>query len=136
MQMRLWMVVGLLGCGTDRRAVDASACLGPALALQNPRAHVLGETFYLPAPMASHDCGTDLAFIVTSAPSGSENRLYMSGAPQPRFTPDLPGDYTFAIPGLAGSEISLQSRRASSGLRMRPGTLSIAEFPSLEGRFV
>lgn len=113
------MALGVVACGTDRRSVDTNTCLGPALSLQNPRAHVLGETFYLPAPEANEGCGTDLAFVVTRAPVGSENRVYMTGAPQPRFTPDVAGDYVLEVPGLAGSEISLHVVERTPAERFR-----------------
>lgn len=76
--------------------------------MQNARAHVLGETFYLPRPLARAGCSTDLAYVVTSAPPGSENRVYMTGAPEPRFTPDVLGDYVLAIRDLPGSELALR----------------------------
>src|SRR5512139_1651544 len=96
-------LVALAACGTDHAVLDADDCIAPALPLQNARAHVLGETFYLPRPLDRSGCPQDMTYAVTSAPVGSENRVYMTGAPEPRFTPDVEGDYGFAIPGLAGS---------------------------------
>jgi len=83
-------------------------CAGELLPLQNPRAHTLGETFYLPRIEQNEGCPADLGWHVVSAPAGSRNFVYNTGAPEPRFTPDVPGDYTFRLGDLANSDLTLR----------------------------
>jgi DNA-binding beta-propeller fold protein YncE len=102
------VVLWLAACGSDQSPLDATDCLAPQLPLQNPRAHTLGETFYLPSLLARSGCPMDARWKVTSAPVGSENPVYRTGASEPRFTPDVEGDYVLAISELAGSELALR----------------------------
>jgi DNA-binding beta-propeller fold protein YncE len=66
----------------------------------------LGETFYLPSVLQKDDCPATLEWQIVSAPEGSANTVH-TGLPQPRFTPDVPGDYTFRLGTLKNSELSL-----------------------------
>ncbi len=84
------------------------ACADALLPLQNPRAHTLGETFYLPRFLTDPGCASDLAWQVVTAPASSQNAVYNLGAPEPRFTPDIPGDYTFRLNDPAATELTLR----------------------------
>ncbi|MFW7377553.1 MAG: beta-propeller fold lactonase family protein [Oligoflexus sp.] len=95
-----------------------TACL-QELELQNTRAFTLGETFYLPKAAAGADCQNRFGvWELTSTPKGSKNQLYLSGAEHPRFTPDLPGNYLFALQG-SDSELSLTVVERSPSERFR-----------------
>ncbi|ATB41976.1 hypothetical protein CYFUS_007452 [Cystobacter fuscus] len=48
-------------------------CAEALLPLQNPRAHTLGETFYLPRLKQDARCPSTLEWQVVSAPEGSRN---------------------------------------------------------------
>lgn len=86
----------------------ATDCVGDPLPLQNAASFTLGETFYLPRVDSERtDCPADAAWQVLSAPGGSLNAVYHDGAPEPRFTPDVAGSYTFHVPDLRNSEFSL-----------------------------
>lgn len=100
--------VAPVACSDDPIPGVAPSCSGELLPLQNPRAHTLGETFYLPRTLAREGCSADLAWEVSSAPDGSLNRVHHRGAPEPRFTPDVPGDYTFRLPGTADAPLLLR----------------------------
>ncbi len=82
-------------------------CAGEPLPLLNRRGFTLGETFYLPAKRAEPGCPTDTAWELAAAPTGSQNRIYETGAALPRFTPDVAGDYMFRLHAVPGSELSL-----------------------------
>ena len=86
--------MGALGCAED------------LLPLQNPRSHTLGETFYLPRVRADAACA-GLGWTVEQAPLGSEVEVFAAGAPEPRFTPDVAGEYTFRLADPAGTELRL-----------------------------
>lgn len=93
------------GEGAD--AGPGATCVGAPLPLQNPRAFPLGETFYLPALGAA--CPSSATWSLARAPAGSINAIHppVDGAPAPRFTPDMAGDYAFEVPGVDGSELTL-----------------------------
>ncbi len=117
----------LAACGGgDGPAADADAdvpepevgCVEDPLPLQPVDAHVLGETFYLPGFTGADDCAADLAWVIDEAPAGSENLIYATGAPQPRFTPDLPGTYRFSVPGEdAAVELTVVARTPAERFR-------------------
>src|SRR4051812_31487399 len=88
-----------VGSGGD--GDDAGSCIAAPLPLQNPRSHTLGDTFYLPRLDA---CAAGSTWTVSTAPPGSESRVYMTGAPEPRFTPDTAGDYVLSA---VGSQLTL-----------------------------
>ncbi len=92
------------------------ACVGELLPLQNPRSHTLGETFYLPSLASS--CPDGASWTVTEAPAGSENRVYSEGTSSPRFTPDVAGQYRFAVTGLAEElELTVVARSLAERFR-------------------
>lgn len=95
------------------------ACSEAPLPLQNARAFTLGETFYLPAAKAGPGCPSTLAWEVAAAPSGSRNRVYNQGAPQPRFTPDLAGDYVLRLKDVPGSDVALRAVSRTPAERFR-----------------
>jgi YVTN family beta-propeller protein len=86
-----------LSCGSSTSSLSQD-CVGAPLPLQNARSFTLGETFYLPR-LSSDACPSNAAWEVSAAPAGSSNRVYMTGAPEPRFTPDVPGQYQFRVIG-------------------------------------
>ncbi|HMI86961.1 MAG TPA: hypothetical protein VK550_22860, partial [Polyangiaceae bacterium] len=100
--------LGTTACGSESGiGVPTSGdCVAAPLPLQNARSFTLGETFYLPR-LSATACPTDAAWQVTSAPPESKNRVFMQGAPEPRFTPDAPGLFRFRVPGAAGAEVEL-----------------------------
>ncbi|REG34731.1 hypothetical protein ATI61_103640 [Archangium gephyra] len=121
----------LLLCSAAVLLLSASACRNGAepdleplcteapLPLQNPRSHTLGETFYLPRLKQDAQCPSTLEWQVVSAPEGSRNTAYSRGAPEPRFTPDVPGDYVLRVGELRGSEVSLHVVARSPAERFR-----------------
>lgn len=94
-------------------------CSEAPLPLQNAGALTLGETFYLPRPQHAAGCPMALTWEVASAPSGSLNRVYGEGAPNPRFTPDVPGSYQIRLTGVAGSELTLTAVQRTPAERFR-----------------
>ncbi|WPB74258.1 hypothetical protein KYC5002_35180 [Archangium violaceum] len=116
-------------CSASVLLLSASACRdepGPEpvcteapLPLQNPRSHTLGETFYLPRLKQDAQCPSTLEWQVVSAPEGSRNTAYTRGAPEPRFTPDVPGDYVLRPGELSNSEVSLHVVARSPAERFR-----------------
>jgi DNA-binding beta-propeller fold protein YncE len=110
-------------CGDDLGAPGADAgpgatCVAAPLPLQNARAFPLGETFYLPA-LGAESCPPAAAWSLSSAPEGSINVVHPAGAPAPRFTPDMAGDYLFEVPGVDGSEVRLTVVAYSPAERFR-----------------
>ena len=96
-------------CGSESGvgAPIAGECTAAAaLPLQNARSFTLGETFYLPR-LSGPSCPSSAAWEISSAPSESRSRVFMQGAPEPRFTPDRPGAYRFRSPTVAGAELEL-----------------------------
>lgn len=101
----LGMIFSLsIGCSDD--GDPATDCVTDPLPLQNPRSFTLGETYYLPRLLTDTGC-PDAAWEVLDAPADSENDVYQRGAPEPRFTPDVAGDYVFHAPGLDDVEHTL-----------------------------
>ncbi|AUX39124.1 uncharacterized protein SOCE26_005060 [Sorangium cellulosum] len=92
----------------DPVEVAPISCTVAPLPLQNPRAHTLGETFYLPRIERSDSCPADAAWELASAPPGSKNVLYEEGAPEVRFTPDVAGEYTFRLRSVPGADMPLR----------------------------
>jgi DNA-binding beta-propeller fold protein YncE len=88
------------------------------LPLQNARAFSLGETFYLPR-LSGSACPAGAAWELSAAPPESKNRVYMVGAPEPRFTPDRPGSYRFHVPSVAGAKLELDVVAQSPRERFR-----------------
>lgn len=95
------------------------SCAGEALPLQNPRAHVLGETFYLPRVIVHPACSAITEWTIAKAPLGSKNAVYAHGAPEPRFTPDVPGDYLFTLNDPANSAVKLTVVERTAAERFR-----------------
>ncbi len=93
-------------------------CIAAALPLQNPRAFPLGETFYLPA-LTPAGCPPGAAWRIAGAPAQSENVVHPAGAPAPRFTPDVAGEYVFDVPGVEGSEVRLTAVALTPAERFR-----------------
>lgn len=96
---------------------NPASCFEAPLPLQNARAHTLGDTFYLPRPLAAAGCPADARWGVQTAPAGSRGQVYAQGAPQPRFTPDVVGTYVFQLAGIAGSEQRLEVVARTPGER-------------------
>lgn len=95
------------------------ACTVTALPLQNARAFTLGETFYLPRPLAADGCPEGAVWEVASAPPGSLNVIYNTGAPYPRFTPDVPGDYDVRLAGVEGADWTIRVVERTPAERFR-----------------
>lgn len=112
-----------IACQEDSQTLDPAVgnqkCTGVSLPLQNPRAHTLGETFYLPRLDGVDGCPSQASWEVATAPSGSQSVVYSLGAPFPRFTPDAAGSYVFRIHGIAGSELPLVVVRRTPQERFR-----------------
>lgn len=110
-------------CQQDSQSPDppvgAEQCVGVSLPLQNPRAHTLGETFYLPRLAGAAGCAAQAAWEVVTAPAGSQSVVHNLGSPHPRFTPDAAGSYLFRIHGVAGSELPLVVVRRTAQERFR-----------------
>jgi len=113
------LVLSLGACDDDAPRKPEPLCTEAPLPLQNPRAHTLGETFYLPAVLQKDECPAALEWQVLLAPEGSANTVHQRGSPQPRFTPDVPGDYTFRLGGLESSQLSLRVVARSPAERFR-----------------
>lgn len=116
----LLLAIGLAGCGSEA-GVDppkTNECVATALPLQNARSFTLGETFYLPR-LSGAACPASAEWEMSSAPSDSKSRVYMQGAPEPRFTPDRPGIYRFRPSAGAGAEIELNVVNRSARERFR-----------------
>lgn len=92
--------LGAAACSDDGN----DSCIAPALPLQNPRAHALGETFYL--PQTQGECA-GAGWQVALAPAESSALVFNEGAPEPRFTPDIPGTYQFQLAGVEGATFDL-----------------------------
>ncbi|MET0591199.1 MAG: hypothetical protein ABW133_00765 [Polyangiaceae bacterium] len=95
--MTLGLAAGVASCGSSTEGLSEN-CVATALPLQNARSFSLGETFYLPR-ISGNGCSASAAWEITSAPPESRNKVYMQGAPEPRFTPDKAGHYQFKIAG-------------------------------------
>lgn len=106
--------LALVACAADAPPLDdglpppPGGCFEAPLPLQNARRHTLGDTFYLPRPLAAAGCPAATRWTVLTAPAASRSQVYGSGAPQPRFTPDAVGTYVFGLAGIAGSEQRLE----------------------------
>jgi DNA-binding beta-propeller fold protein YncE/mono/diheme cytochrome c family protein len=98
---------------------SAARCSEAPLPLQNPRAHALGDTFYLPRAQPGPGCPTDLRWEVASAPAGSLNQVHDEASTWPRFTPDLPGDYTLRLRGAPQVDVALRVVRRPTAERFR-----------------
>lgn len=114
------LALSLGACDDDDAPVKPEpVCAEDPLPLQNPRSHTLGETFYLPTVLQNADCSSTLEWQVLSAPEGSANAVHSQGSPQPRFTPDVPGDYTFRLGTLESSRLTLHVVARSPAERFR-----------------
>lgn len=100
--------MGGMASTTGSSSGASFSCAGELLPLQNPRAHVLGETFYLPRVILHPACSAITEWTVAKAPIGSKSTVIAHGAPEPRFTPDLPGDYLFTLNDPANSAVKLK----------------------------
>jgi len=87
------------GAGEGEGLSTPPSCMATPLPLQNARSFALGETLYLPR-LSGAGCPSAAAWEVSSAPPDSRNRVYIDGAPEPRFTPDRPGTYRFHVPSV------------------------------------
>jgi DNA-binding beta-propeller fold protein YncE len=97
----------------------AFSCAGDLLPLQNPRSFTLGETFYLPRVITHPACSAITEWTVAKAPMGSKNAVFEKGAPEPRFTPDLPGDYLFTLNDPANTAVKLKAVDRTPAERFR-----------------
>lgn len=113
----------LVGACSDDPGIDepfADDCIAAPLPLQNSDSFTLGETFYLPRLASGRtDCPAEAAWQVLEAPVGSVNQVYQTGAPEPRFTPDVAGGYTFHVPELPDSQFALTVVERSPAERFR-----------------
>lgn len=104
--------IGGMG-GMGGNAVSSSSgasfsCGTDLLPLQNVRSFTLGETFYLPDVAKHPGCGPITEWSVAKFPVGSQNVIWKRGAPLPRFTPDLPGDYFLLLNDPANTGFKLR----------------------------
>lgn len=78
------------GCSEPHDGVDP----GPleALAMQPARRFPAGATFYLPRPEEGR-------WVITEAPEGNANELFVGEDGYVRLTPVLPGEYAFVVEG-------------------------------------
>lgn len=113
------LVLSLGACDDDAPPKPEPVCAEEPLPLQNPRSHTLGETFYLPTVLQNAECPSSLEWQVLSAPEGSANTVHSQGSPQPRFTPEVAGDYTFRLGSLESSRLSLHVVARSPSERFR-----------------
>jgi len=102
----LVLSMAALACGNNEGVSTPESCVSTPLPLQNARSFTMGETFYLPR-LSGPSCPGAAAWEVSSAPLESRNRVYMDGAPEPRFTPDRPGTYHFRVPAVSGIDLEL-----------------------------
>ena len=114
----LVLSTGVLSCGNTAGVSKPENCMATPLPLQNARAFSLGETFYLPR-LSGSGCPSGATWEVSAAPPESRNRVYMSGAPDPRFTPDRAGTYRFRVPSVTGAELELNVVARSPRERFR-----------------
>ena len=102
---------GMGGMGGDAVSSSSGAsfsCGTDLLPLQNVRSFTLGETFYLPDVAKHPGCGPITEWSVAKFPVGSQNVIWKRGAPLPRFTPDLPGDYFLLLNDPANTGFKLR----------------------------
>ncbi|WP_050434466.1 YncE family protein [Chondromyces crocatus] len=111
------------GAGGSVDPEDPKSCAADPLPLQNPRAHTLGETFYLPRVLDDADCA-QLTWQLASAPQNSQNLVHAKGAPEPRFTPDVAGEYLFRLDDQASTELRLTTVARTPADRYRNHYLS------------
>ena len=102
------VAIGATSCGTGdvNEGLSPPSCVAIPLPLQNPRSVDVGDTFYLPR-LSGAGCPSSAAWEVSAAPPDSQNRVYMEGAPEPRFTPDRAGTYRFHVPSAPGAAFEL-----------------------------
>src|SRR5215204_525434 len=103
------VALGAIGCAAsvfDEGLVTPQNCVATSLPLQNARSFALGDTAYLPR-LSGAGCPSAAAWEVSSAPPDSRNRVYMKGAPEPRFTADRPGTYRFHVPSVPAATFEL-----------------------------
>nr|AYM53606.1 YVTN family beta-propeller repeat protein [Cystobacter velatus] len=113
------LLLSASACRDEPEPSPEPVCAEALLPLQNPRSHTLGETFYLPRLKQDERCPSTLEWQVVSAPEGSRNTAYTRGAPEPRFTPDMPGDYVLRLGELRDSEVPLHVVARSPAERFR-----------------
>ncbi|WP_375772012.1 hypothetical protein NR798_14360 [Archangium gephyra] len=113
------LLLSASACRDEPAPSPEPVCTEAPLPLQNPRSHTLGETFYLPRLKQDAQCPSTLEWRVVSAPEASRNTAYTRGAPEPRFTPDVPGDYVFRLGELRNSEVPLHVVARSPAERFR-----------------
>jgi len=110
---------GGIGGATSSSTGASFSCAGELLPLQNPRSHTLGETFYLPRVITHPACSAITQWSVAKAPIGSKSVVFAKGAPEPRFTPDVPGDYLFTLNDPANSAVKLTVVARTTAERFR-----------------
>lgn len=113
------LLLSASACHDEPEPGPEPVCTEAPLPLQNPRSHTLGETFYLPRLKQDAQCPSSLEWQVVSSPEGSRNTAYTRGAPEPRFTPDVPGDYVLRLGELSNSEVPLHVVARSPAERFR-----------------
>jgi DNA-binding beta-propeller fold protein YncE len=96
-------VAGVSGCSGDEAA---ASCVSDRFEAQARARFVVGQTFYLPTLADRDGCGGH-AWKLTSSPSGNANALVAGADGIARFTPHVPGRYTFALDGEEGTTESL-----------------------------
>jgi DNA-binding beta-propeller fold protein YncE len=80
----------------DTDSIDA--CSAERFEAQPRSRFVLGQTFYLPAVADRSGC-QGIAWELEEAPSGNENAVVAGDDGIARFTPHVPGSYTFRLGG-------------------------------------
>lgn len=111
--------MGGIGGETSSSSGAAFSCAYDLLPLQNTRSFTLGDTFYLPKLRTLPSCLAMTDWAVAKAPMGSKNVIWQRGAPEPRFTPDVPGDYVFLLNDPANTAIKLHVVERTPAERFR-----------------
>ena len=127
------LLTGSCGDAANPEVPSRPNCIESALALQNPRAHTIGETYHLPQLSGDSACPAGAQWEIAQAPTGSQNVVY-PGLPQPRFTPDIPGSYVLRVRGVPGSEHVLTAVSRSTAERFRNHYLTPLQGLALIGR--
>ncbi len=127
------LLTGSCGDAANPEVPSRPNCIESALALQNPRAHTIGETYHLPQLSGDSACPAGAQWEIAQAPTGSQNVVY-PGLPQPRVTPDIPGSYVLRVRGVHGREHVLTAVSRSTAERFRNHYLTPLQGLALIGR--
>lgn len=86
-------VAAVSGCSGDEAP---ASCVSDRLEAQPRSRFIVGHTFYLPTVAGREGCD-GMAWKLTSSPGGNANEVVAGADGYARFTPHLPGQYTFAL---------------------------------------